>query len=97
MKMYKVVVNRCYGGFGLSEEAQKQLDTRKGKHIGEYDIPRHDKDLVEIVERLGKEASSNYADLEIAQIKSNKYNIRDYDGMEYVETPDSIDWIIINE
>ena len=95
--MYKVVVNRCYGGFGLSEEAQKQLDTHKGKHISEYDIPRHDKDLVAIVEELGDKASDKYADLEIAQIKSNKYNIREYDGMEYVETPDSIDWVVINE
>lgn len=82
----KVVYNTCYGGFGLSEKALDIL----GKEYY-YDIPRHDPDLVAVVEMLGEKANSRYASLAIAEVKG-PYRIREYDGLEWVETPDNIEW-----
>ena len=48
------------------------------------------------MEELGGKAGSEYSFLRIAQIKGNQYRIRDYDGMESLDTPESIDWITIN-
>lgn len=56
---------------------------------------RHDPKLIKAVEELGKEASSPFADLRIAEIDSDRYIIREYDGSESVITPDKIDWIKI--
>jgi hypothetical protein len=90
----KVVFNGRYGGFGLSEKAEKML--AKLKHVSEvdtYEIPRHDPDLVKVVEELGDEANGYCANLRIKEIKGNKYIIDDYDGLERVLEPDDIDWV----
>jgi len=59
-----------------------------------YDIPRHDKDLIKVIEDLGDKANGKYADLKIVNIKGNKYVIEEYDGSESVLTPEDINWII---
>ena len=94
-------------GFSKSslEEADCLLKEDKGDTINElpedciccYDVycPRHDKDLVAVVEELGKEASGSCADLVIAEIPGNIYRIDEYDGYESIETPDSMEWITI--
>lgn len=56
---------------------------------------RHDKDLIEVVEELGPDAGGECAYLKVVEIPGNLYCIREYDGNEWVETPDSIDWIKI--
>lgn len=160
--MTKIVINDCYGGFGLSPKAKALLYKRKtGKdcftryinkeyledktviHINthdtkargcpdeevmfdydiqekeitvknhnytdkmnkwsrhlidssfEYKIKRHDKDLVELVEKLGKESWGDYAELKVVTIEEDKYIITEYDGWETIETPSSIKWITI--
>lgn len=101
--MNKVVVNRCYGGFGLSDKALTFLEKRgyevRREDWGSYlvnEIERHNKDLIECVETIGeKEASGSYADLCIIEIGSNAYSIEEYDGMESLKTPDTYDWISI--
>ncbi len=50
------------------------------------DIPRHDPDLVQVVEELGKEASDGYSRLRVADIGESKYHIDEYDGYESVIT-----------
>lgn len=105
--MYKVVINRCYGGFGLSEEAIEKLNEIYGEDIVENcgsslylkdRIERHDKRLVSVVEALGsKAASDDYAKLRVVEIDSPMYRIKDYDGMESIETPDSLDWVVIGQ
>ena len=90
---YKIVINRCYGGFSLSEAAQKCL----GVSTPYPNIPRHDHDLVRTVELLGEKANGRCARLEVRTINSPLYRIQEYDGMEAVETPDSISWIKIPE
>ena len=84
----KVVYNACYGGFGLSEKARKLLKELKGEEVDYYDLPRHDKDLVAVVEELGYEANGLCASLRVATINSDRYRISEYDGWEQVITPE---------
>lgn len=147
--MYEIVLNKCFGGFGLSPLALSELCKRKGvdcyvyvesntnkgeyiqtspidvppskgfftiyinkdlgKVINVYDlskedyvdlgdyIPRHDKDLVEVVKKLGDDANGYCADLRVEKISSKLYKINDYDGSETIMVPENIDWIIIEE
>lgn len=95
--MSKVVYNNCYGGFGLSEKAKEMLSQLKGTEVSHVTrIPRHDRDLVAVVEKLGTEASGRYASLKIANISSDRYRISEYDGVERVITPETEDYIIID-
>ena len=56
--MFKVVVNTCYGGFGLSDEALAEYNKRAGTDYEcDWDIARDDKHLVAIVEELGDNAN----------------------------------------
>lgn len=60
-------------------------------HI-DYEFPRHDPILIEVIEELGGEASGALANLQIAEV-NGPYRIDEYDGNETVETPSSYDWI----
>jgi hypothetical protein len=140
----KVVVNKCFGGFGISAVALKELVMRDAKCLrimtpkhyygGEkpmadkrwqvswdrdfaqyidlgdgmmghkqnfniykdgvlYDIKdtyedssvRNDKDLVEVVEKLGELANGHCAELKIVEIPDGvEYDIDEYDGMETI-------------
>ena len=98
--MNKLVINTCYGGFGLSERALKALALIKGMaeesperlRVWQYSIPRYDHDLVEVVEFLGAEASGDSANLEVVTIEGAHFRIKEYDGYESVETPNTIRW-----
>jgi len=87
--MKKIVINRCYGGFGLSDLAMrryaeiKKIEDVNTIHI--YDIDRADPVLIQVVKELGKEAVGNYADLKIVEIPEDvDWYIHEYDGMEHV-------------
>ncbi|KGL43026.1 hypothetical protein EP56_08530 [Listeriaceae bacterium FSL A5-0209] len=138
----KLVVNRCYGGYGLSSKAILRVLELKGETVFAYvqtdknlereaenlkaidkdykegfwdkiyyfrepldlcengDISfdelrykneidvyfdREDKDLVQIVEELDAEASTNLSELEVLEIPDNhEYYIDDYDGVERI-------------
>lgn len=146
--MHKIVINGCFGGYGLSPLAIYELCKRKGidcyiyvesdadrseymkvsptskkinstwwyalnKDFGDVvksddisddedyvdfeDLQRHDKDLVAVVEELGDKANGSCADLEVVETSSNLYRISSYDGAESIETPESIDWIKIED
>lgn len=92
----KVVYNACYGGFSLSDKAKARL-TELGMKLPDYDwqIPRHDKLLVQVVEELGKEANGDYADLCVETIDGNKYRIEEYDGKETIVESNDIEWIVV--
>ena len=78
----KVVINRCYGGFGLSEKAMKFL----GIDSSWPDIARNDSKLVECVEKLGEEANGMCAELKVVEIPDDvNWEIGEYDGLEWVE------------
>ncbi len=95
MEKNKVVFNDCYGGFGLSKEAKALYKELSGKEYTEgYDskaTPRHCKYLVKVVETLKEKASDNYAKLKVEETGCF-YRIQEYDGTEWVETPDDIKW-----
>ena len=80
--MLELVINACYGGFGLSEEACKMigLDNRFDE------IDRDDYRLVKAVHTLGKKANGFCADLKIVEIplEATDYFINEYDGAESV-------------
>ena len=95
--MTKIVYNGCYGGFGLSDEAEiryrELTDNINNEDFDVYDIDRADPILVQVVEELGKKANGNHADLFIAQLPAGtKYRIDEYDGIETVMTIDSYEW-----
>ena len=97
----KVVYNAGYGGFSLSNAAVRSLNKRKGKDVadpsfGFFDGPRHDADLVAVVEALGNAASGRYSELRIAEVSGDLYRINEYDGYESVQEPDDSCWVHIN-
>lgn len=133
----KVVINKCFGGFGLSAIALKRYaelsgrecyfftnprqdgktvfdkyapidvehadsefiffafdipnpngvaSAERNKHfISDSEIPRDDKNLVRVVEELGKAANGTYADLKVVEIPDGvDWGIDEYDGLESV-------------
>lgn len=102
---YKVVINNCYGGFGLSEEATNDLYSKYPAMFDVYDgyngvekkylkdsVNRHDKRLVEVVEKFGDKASGSCAELKIEEISTPAYRIGDYDGYETLCQPEGFYW-----
>ena len=94
--MSKVVINCCYGGFGLSEEAKELYSKKKGlKEKLRYDwgLERDDPDLVAVVEELGEAANSDYSELSIVELEPGElYIIDEYDGKERVVTSNEINF-----
>lgn len=60
--------------------------------VNDYNIKRTDPALVQVVEELGVTADGDYAILSVVEVSGNKYRICEHDGVEWVETPDSIQW-----
>ena len=83
----KIVINDCYGGFGLSEEAE-ELYIQKKKISGSLrgDILRNDSVLAEVVETLGDKASGIYSKLKVVEIPDDvtDWRIEEYDGWEHI-------------
>jgi len=87
--MTKVVINRCYGGFGLSDTAEALYCAYANKNPDEFsrsDIPRDCPILLQVIEQLGiDECHGKYASLKIVEIPDDvEWVIEDYDGKELV-------------
>lgn len=84
----KVVINKCYGGFGLSRIAEELYKERKGitdPNWYYYDIPRDDPILVEMVETMGDQVNGSCSDLRIVEIPDDvNWQVDEYDGHEWV-------------
>lgn len=87
--MQKIVINKCHGGFGLSDAAMrryaeiKNIEDVNTIHI--YDIRRDDPALVQVVEELGEKSSDRHASLRVAEIPEGvSWLIEEYDGLEHV-------------
>ena len=65
-------------------------EARTSEHVIEvilrdYNIPRHDPALIQVVEEFGIEANGRCAELEITIIPDGiEYQIGEYDGLEWV-------------
>ena len=87
----ELVINKCYGGFGLSELALQEYNTKSSTPLTpsmyDTDLKRHDPILLQIVKDLGDRAYGQYAKLKIVTIPAQYtlfYTIDEYDGMESV-------------
>ena len=77
----KFVLNKCYGGFDLSEEAQKIL----GKE--DYEIKRDDPDLLALIEEKGIQfVQGKYAKLKVVEVpeSATDFTLDEYDGWERI-------------
>jgi hypothetical protein len=117
--MKKVVINTCYGGFGLSNRAIRLYLELKGipfeERVGKYkevmfckpggadwslytethNMERTDPFLVQVVETLGDGANGEHANLVVEEVPTGtSYRIKEYDGKEWIETKDEIDWSV---
>jgi len=60
-----------------------------------YDFNRDDPVLIEVVETLGEKANGDHAKLYIEELPSGTlYRIKEYDGIESIETKDDMDWFV---
>jgi len=84
--MIKIVINTCFGGFGLSEEAEAEYKKRMGitdTHWYYWDLARDCPVLVSMVE--GGNVDGEYAKLKVVEIPDGvKWHIHEYDGIEHV-------------
>ena len=91
--MSKVVINVCYGEFGLSEEAIDRFLELSGKSLSFDTIERDDPILVQVVEELGSNSFDLGTKLKVVEVPAGQlYRIDEYDGFESIEFRDSIDW-----
>jgi hypothetical protein len=94
----KIVINRCFGGFNLSQAAQKlyyelqssdpgEWSERFGayEHFQPWDIDRTDQYLVQVVEQLGETSWGRYSELKVVVVPDDvDWYTSDYDGIETV-------------
>lgn len=76
----KIVINKCYGGFGVSEEGLKMLNLKN-----DWDVDRKDERLIELVES-GVDISGFCAELEVVEIpdEATDWEMNEYDGYESI-------------
>lgn len=77
----KIVLNKCYGGFGIKHKYKDQF-----RIASSDEISRTDKRLIAIIESLGtNEVSAIRSELKVIEIPDNVYyEIIKYDGYEYI-------------
>jgi len=86
----KIVINTCFGGFGLSKQAVQEYCELANVSMDDMryrtrDIERDDPVLIAIVERLGELANGMFSKLAIVQIPADvEWTIEEYDGVEHV-------------
>ena len=83
-----IVINNCYGGFGLSDQAAlryKEMAGIKDTNWYSRDIPRDDPYLVQLVRDMGMAANGAHANLKIVEVPGDvEWQIEEYDGNEWV-------------
>lgn len=86
--MPKIVINTCYGGFGLSEQQLKEYKNRAGitdKNFSYWHIARDCPHLVAMVEEGGTDVDGIYSELKVVDVPDDaNWYIEEYDGMEHV-------------
>jgi hypothetical protein len=83
----KVVINKCFGGFGLSEAVfNRYNELSPTKAVYGFDIKRNDPFLIQAIEEIGLDASGTiHSELKIVDIPNDvAWYVDDYDGMETI-------------
>jgi len=78
-----IIINICYGGFGVSDKALKDLGISTEIFLDSEKL-RTNKELIELLIKKGSEYCSNrFAKLALVKIpKGTPWEISDYDGIE---------------
>jgi hypothetical protein len=83
--MTQIVINQCFGGYGLSEKAYEYLGIEWDRYGFAFEDDRSNPKLVECVLKLGSEASGLCADLTVVEVPDDvEWEISYYDGNEHV-------------
>ena len=87
--MTKVVINKCYGGFGLSEKAEALYCAYANISPDKYfnlEMDRSCPILLQVIEQLGiDECRGRFAELKVVEIPDDvEWGIEEYDGKEWV-------------
>jgi len=84
----RVVINKCHGGFGLSDAATARYKLLAGITDPDWyynDIERDDPMLVQVVVELGELANDRCSELQIVEIPADvQWGIAEYDGYEHI-------------
>ena len=85
----KIVINTCFGGFGLSDQAielyKKLTGIPESEDVNYWELARNNEALVQVIEQLGDSACGNYSNLKVVEIPDGvEWHIHEYDGMEHV-------------
>jgi len=77
----KIVINKCYGGFGLSDFGKELLNIRD-----ENSLSRTNLELIHQIEEYGSDViSGDYSQLKVIEIPDGiDYEILNHDGLESV-------------
>ena len=79
--MKKIIINTCYGGFGISKKAEKRFGCKEQS----YEEIRTNSAIIEAIETEGAKAiSDRYAELAVVTIpdEATDYQILEEDGKE---------------
>lgn len=85
-----IVINACYGGYGISEKGKIALSDR-GVKVVSYCIKRTNKVLIELIEEGKINMSGDYSKLRVKYIDKKYFDgpgfwkISEYDGSEHIE------------
>jgi hypothetical protein len=87
---FKIVINKSYGGFSLSEKAKEiwySITVDKDDCASFIENRTHPA-LISLVEHLGEDANGRSAKLKVVEVpdwlKEKGWMIQEYDGMEYI-------------
>jgi len=82
----KIVINICFGGFGLSPIGEIEYLNRSGVDVASvWDISRTDPILVAMVEENSNLYSGSLSQLRVVEIPDDvDWEISDYDGREHI-------------
>tara|TARA_B100000949_G_C14093015_1_gene370810 strand:- start:334 stop:609 length:276 start_codon:yes stop_codon:yes gene_type:complete len=82
----KIIINTCFGGFGISDIGRIEYESRSGVALGSsWDISRTDPILVVMVEEDSGLYSGSHASLTVVEIPDDvDWGISDYDGREHI-------------
>lgn len=80
----KIVINVCYGGFSLSDEAS-DFFAKKLEWVNEFDL-RTNPLFIQKVEENSQWVSSDYSKLRVVEIpdEATDWDIDEYDGFERI-------------
>ena len=81
-----IVINTCFGGFSLSDEAKELYATKADKPIEySWNLEPDDPILVAVVTELGTDANGMSSDLKVVEVPDGvSWTIKEYDGMEHI-------------